>query len=166
MLLFSSALQVCPWRADSVECYAAQSAHTFLATFSHLYLCARDASVRATNAWGHLRSDKRGQTQCYQTEKGSSILDACTESYLLKKKKIRRRSLSPLLVFSFFLLLSLLLTVFDCIRQVNEKQHWRSDWQPAPARVYVCVHIPASAYVWPPRVLRRASQPVNTMMRQ
>lgn len=94
MLLFSSALQVCPWRADSVECYAAQSAHTFLATFSHLYLCARDASVRATNAWGHLRSDKRGQTQCYQTEKGSSILDACTESYLLKKKKKKGGDLS------------------------------------------------------------------------
>lgn len=103
----------------------------------------------------------KGQTQCYQTEKGSLILDAAawTDSYLWKEGG----TLSLLLLFfPFFLLLSLLLTVFDCIRQVNEKQHRRNDWQPfvqpAPAAVYVCVCIPASAYVWLSRVLRRASQ--------
>ena len=67
--------------------YAAQSTHTFIATFSHLYLCVRDISVCATNAWGHLRSDKRGQTQCYQTEKGSFKLRCMDRVISVKKKK-------------------------------------------------------------------------------
>lgn len=98
----------------------------------------------------------KGQTQCYQKEKGSLILDVAArmESYLWRN--------SLLLFFPFFPLLSLLLTVFDCIRQVNEKQHRRNDWQPfvqpAPARAYVCVCIPVVVCVWLSHVLRRASQ--------
>lgn len=53
----------------------------------------------------------------------------------------RKEKIALLLFFSFFLLLSLLLTVFDRIRQVNEKQRWKNNWQPsvqlAPARMYV-----------------------------
>ena len=166
MLLFSFSLQVCSsgdtWRADSVECTLPRalipsSLHFLTCTCVYgTYLCVQQTPE---DIWG---VTKGARHNVIRQKREVLSWDAWTESYLLKKKR-RRWSLSPLLVFSFFLLLSLLLTVFDCIRQVNEKQRWRSDWQPAPAKVYVCVHIPASAYVWPSRVLR---QPVNTMMRQ
>lgn len=65
---------------------------------------------------------------------------------------------------------SLLLTVFDCFRQVNEKQERRSNWQPsvqsAPAKVHVCECIPASTYVKALHVLGLASQIDDETLRE
>lgn len=75
----------------------------------------------------------------------------------------------PRLFFSVFLRLSLVLTVFDRIRQVNEKQHGKTTAALHSActchSVYLRVCIPVSARVWLPCVLRRASLS-KTMMIQ
>lgn len=134
------------WWADNIECMLPRAFRTSITTFSHLYVCICDASVCA-KCPKDISGATKGQTQCYQKEKGSFILDAAawTQTYISVKR--RKRSLSPSLrlVFPSFLLLSLLLTVFDCIRQVNEKQHRRNDWQPFRAActcqsVCLCVH--------------------------
>lgn len=120
------------WRDDSGECRLPRA----LPIFSPV---RADASVPA-NGPGGISAATKGQTQSQRAARGSHILDARTESrlwigvyhYLL-------------LFFSFFLRLSLSLTVFDRVRHVNEKQHGKHNCSPSfslhlPQCGAACVH--------------------------
>lgn len=161
MLLFkntSFSLQVCA--------YAMMSWHYSMyatVSISHLYICVYVMHLSEQKRLRTLKSNQRQDAVLSERKNEFNF----RQSYLWKE--VSDLSFS-LLVFSFSFLLSLLLTVFDCIRQVNEKQQWRNDWQPflqpAPARVYVCVRIPASAYVKLSLGLRRASHHDDEMVRE
>lgn len=84
-------------------------------SISHLYICVYVM---------HLSEQKRLRTLTSNQRQDAVLSERKNEfnfrqSYLWKE--VSDLSFS-LLVFSFSFLLSLLLTVFDCIRQVNEKQ--------------------------------------------
>lgn len=131
--------------------YAAQSTCAFITFLT--CMCVYVMHLCVQNAQGHFRSNKRPDTMLSDRKRKFNFRCSCMNRII----SMKRRRQSILLPF-----LSLLLTVFDYIRQVNEKQHGRNDWQvfvqPAPAKVYVGVRIPASAYVWLSRVLRHAIQ--------
>lgn len=145
------------WQGDSVECMLPRA----LPVFSPVQL---DASVPA-NGPGGVSAATKGETRSYRPERGSSISDARPESHLWMGVYHYL-----LLFFSSFLPLSLLLTVFDRIRQVNEKQRGKNNCSPSfslhlPRCVSACVCIPVTARVWLSCVLGRASLS-KTMMIQ
>lgn len=109
------------------------------------------------NAQGHLQSNKRQETMLSDRKRKFNF------RYMNGVISMNRRRVSLLLFFPSFLPLSVLLTVFDRIRQVNEKQQWENNWQlfrlaHTCHSVFLCVRIPARAYVWLPHVPRHASQ--------
>lgn len=149
MLLFkntSFSLQVCAYAMMSwhYSMYAAVS-------ISHLYICVYVMHLSEQKRLRTLKSNQRQDAVLSERKNEFNF----RQSYLWKE--VSDLSFS-LLVFSFSFLLSLLLTVFDCIRQVNEKQQWRNDWQPAPAArtcqsVRLCAHTCqclCQVVSWPP----------------
>lgn len=134
---------VCLWRcmmSCQLKMCTAQSSEAFLTC-----MCVCRASLCTRKHLKTFQEQQKSSTQCYQTEKGSWILDVCvsvwTETYLWEEEG---PLLPHFLPFSF-LLLSLLLTVFDCIRQVNEKRHRSAACTCHCVCLYVC--IPATVYV-------------------
>lgn len=142
------------WRDDSVECTLPR------ALFSPV---RADASVSAKGP-GPFQWQQKARHKVIGQKEEVEFLDAWTESRLWMGVYH-----DLLLFFSFFLRLSLLLTVFDRIRQVNEKQHGKTTAALHSActchSVYLRVCIPVSTRVWLPCVLRRASLS-KTMMIQ
>lgn len=86
------------WRADSVECMLPRAVMPLSLHFL-TFMCVCDASVCAKKPQD-ISGVTKGQTQCYQTEKGSLILDAAAWTVISVKR--RRQSCSPpFLPFSF-----------------------------------------------------------------
>lgn len=123
------------WQGDSVECTLPRA----LPVFSPV---RPDASVPA-NGPGGVSAATKGETQSYRPERGSSISDARPESHLWMGVYHYL-----LLFFSSFLPLSLLLTVFDRIRQVNEKQRGKNNCSPSfSLHLPQCVCLRVCAYL-------------------
>lgn len=125
------------WWPDRVECVLPRAPGLLSLPFLFL-TCDICAHIKGP---GTIQGNKDPGKMLSQRKKSFTKI-----SHAAGKKKKREQCLFLLLSVPVFLLLSFLLTVFDWIRQVNEKQHredyWQPSPQPAPARVCagVCAH--------------------------
>lgn len=145
------------WWADSVECALPRalvllSLHFLTCTCVHvMHLCVQ-------NARGHFRSNKKPDTMLSDRKRKFNFRCSCMNRVISVERK--RWSLTPpSLSFSLCHSCWQSLIVLDKLMKSNTEETTGS---PSCSlhlpKVYVCVCIPASAYVWLSRVLRHASQ--------